>query len=320
MTAPDDTLSAVTPISEPIAPARRGRRRWVGRIAIGLLLLFAMGDIWLRRGSWGFEDVRAYWEAALRVREGLPLYGGPDDPNSYGVFRYAPWFAWMWVPLTYLPRQAAELLWGAVLAASALGVLWALVRLRTAASVSLAVLFLPMFMSLVQVGNVQPLLVAILAFGISRRSGPLWIAVAASIKATPILYGLIYVARREWGRLAIAIAITALLLAPLLLADTSGYETDPGASFSLYYYASPLAWAVAAGASVLLAAWLAWRRSDWVWVAASVAVALCAPRAHVTYATFLAVGLLDQARDRIGRRTLDAATRAAVPRDSSVEE
>ncbi len=110
------------------------------------------------------------------------------------------------------------------------------------------------------------------------------------------------------------------LLAPLLLADVSNYTTDPGASFSLYYYVSPLAWAIAAGASVLVAAWLAWRQSDWVWVAASVAVALCAPRAHPTYATFLAVGLLDQARDRIERRTLGTATRAAVPRDSSVEE
>ncbi len=292
----------------------------MGKLAIGLLLLFAVGDIWLRRGNWGFEDVRAYWEAALRVRGGLPLYGGTDDPNSYGVFRYAPWFAWMWVPLTYLPRQVAELLWGALLGVSALAVLAALVRLRTAAAVALAVILLPMLVSLVQVGNVQPLLVATLAFGISRRSGPLWIALAASIKATPLLYALVYVARRQWTRIAVTLVITALLLAPLLFADLTGYETDPGASFSLYYYFGPLAWAVAAGASVLLAAWFAWRQSDWVWVAASVAVALCAPRAHATYATFLAVGLLDRARDRIERRTLGAIPRAAGPRDPSVEE
>ena len=292
----------------------------MGRLAIGLLLLFAIGDIWLLGANWGFDDVRAYWEAALRVRQGLPLYGGTDDPNSYAVFRYAPWFAWMWVPLTYLPRQAAELIWGALLGASSLAVLAALVRLRTAAAIALALLLLPMFFSLVQVGNVQPLLVAVLAFGISRWSGPLWIALAASIKATPILYVLVYAARREWTRVAVAVVITALLLAPLLLADLSSYQTDPGASFSLYYYVSPIAWAIAAVASVLLAAWLAWRRSDWVWVAASVAVALCAPRAHPTYATFLAVGLLDGARDRIERRTLGPIPRAPASRDSSVEE
>jgi hypothetical protein len=319
MAAPDDTLSAVTPTVEPTARPARSRRRWVGPIAIGLLLLFAIGDIWLRRANWGFEDVRAYWEAALRVRQGLPLYGGTDGPNSYGVFRYAPWFAWMWVPLTYLPRQAAELLWGAILGISSLAVLVALVRLRTAATVALAVLLLPMFMSLVQVGNVQPLLVATLAFGISRRSGPVWIALAASIKATPILYTLVYVARRQWWRVAITLVITAILLAPLVFADISNYETDPGASFSLYYYVGPLAWAAAAGASVLLAAWFVWQRSEWVWVATAVAVGLCAPRAHVTYATFLVVGLLDGGRDRIERRTL-VARRAPGSRDPSVEE
>ena len=111
-----------------------------------------------------------------------------------------------------------------------------------------------------------------------------------------------------------------LLLTPLLFADVSAYETNPGASFSLYYYVSPLAWAAAAAASVVVAAWFAWRRSDWVWVAASVAVGLCAPRAHATYATFLAVGLLDVARDRIERRTLGDLPRATASRDSSVEE
>jgi Glycosyltransferase family 87 len=291
----------------------------VAPLAIGLLLLFAIGEIWLLRANWGFEDVRAYWDAALRLRNGLPLYGGTDDPNSYAVFRYAPWFAWLWVPLTYLPRHVAELLWGCLLAASSIAVVVALVRLRTAAAVALALLLVPMFFSLTQVGNVQPLLVAMLAFGISRRSGPLWIALAASIKATPIIYTLVYVARREWTRLAIALTATAILLAPLLFADASNYQIDPGASFSIYYYFGPLAWAAAAGASVLVAGWLAWRRSDWVWVAASVAVALCAPRAHPTYATFLAVGLLDGGRDRIERRTL-GARRAPVSRDPSVEE
>ena len=287
-------------------------------MAIGLLLLFAIGDIWVLRANWGFEDVRAYWDAAMRVREGLPLYGGTDDPNSYAVFRYAPWFAWMWVPLTYLPRQIAELLWSGILAASSIAVLVALVRLRTAAAVALAILLLPMFFSLVQVGNVQPLVAAALAFGVSRRSGPLWIAAAASIKATPILYTLVYVARREWTQVAVTLLATVILLAPLLFADVASYQTDPGASFSLWYYVSPLAWAVAAGASVLLAAWLAWRRSDWMWVATSVAVALCAPRAHPTYATFLVVGLLGGARDLIARRKLGVKARAAEPRDTSV--
>ena len=273
-------------------------------MAIGLLLFFALTDIWLRMGNWHFEDVGAYWEAAHRIRSGLPLYGGPSDPDSYRVFRYAPWFAYAWVPLSYLPLQIAELAWGIGLAVASGTVLWALIRLRTGASLALAVVLIPMFFSLVQVGNVQPLVVAMLAFGVSRRSGPLWIAVAASLKAVPILYLLVYLARREWRRTAVAVAATAVLVAPMLLSDLSGYATDPGASFSLYYYVSPLVWAVVGVAAVGLAASLAWRRSPFVWVAISVAVMLVAPRAHPTYATFVVVGLLAGARDRIARRTI----------------
>ncbi len=296
----------------PASPAS-SQARWAGRLAIGLLFAFALANLWLQAGAWRFEDVGAYWEAAHRLRDGLPLYGGPSDPDSYRVFRYAPWFAYLWVPLTYLPRQAAELIWAAGLGAASLAVLWALVRLRTAAAVALALALAPMFLSLVAVGNVQPLVVAMLAFGISRRGGPLWIALAASIKAVPILYVLIYAARRQWGRMVVATGVTVLLVLPVLLTGVAGYTTDPGRSFSLYYYVSPLAWAVAGGAATVLAAWLAWRQSPFVWVATSVAVMLVAPRAHPTYATFLVVGLLSGARDRIERRTIGGTSGAAAP-------
>jgi hypothetical protein len=306
--------SGMVPLmTDASAVAMSRQTRWSQRLAIGLLFAFALANLWIQRGSWGFEDVGAYWEAAFRLRDGLPLYGGPGDPDSYRVFRYAPWFAYLWVPLSYLPRQAAELIWAAGLGAASLAVLWALVRLRTAATLALALVLLPWFLSLVQVGNVQPLVVAMLAFGISRRSGPLWIALAASIKAVPILYLLVYVARREWARIGIALAATALLVFPVLLTGAAGYTTDPGRSFSLYYYVSPLAWAVAGGAATVLAAWLAWRRSPFVWVATSVAVMLVAPRAHPTYATFLVVGLLSGARDRIGRRTMGGTSGANAP-------
>lgn len=312
----------MTPRTDPVAAARSAQasRRWIGALAIGALAVFAVIDIWLRRENWRFEDVRAYWDAAMRLREGLPLYGGTDDPNSYTVFRYAPWFAWAWVPLTYLPRLLVEWAWGVILGVSALWVLVSLVRLRTAAAVALAVLLLPMFHSLVQVGNVQPLLVAALAFGVSRRGGPLLVAAAASLKAAPILYALVFAARRQWRHAAVAVLGSGLLLAPMLLTDLGVYQTDPGASFSLYYYFSPAAWAVGAVGSTLLAAWLAWRRSEWLWVAIAVAVALVTPRAHPTYATFLAIGLLNGARDRIASRTLSATSGAAAPRNSSVQE
>ena len=178
-----------------------------------------------------------------------------------------------------------------------------LIRLRTAAGVALAMIMAPWLLSLVQVGNVQPVVVATLGYGISRRSGPLWIGVNASLKLVPALFALVYVARREWGRVAVAAAIAAIFMAPYLLYDLSGYQTNPGRSYSLYYYVSPAAWMVAAVASVAVAVLLAARRSRYVWIGAALAVMLVAPRTHVTYATYLLVGVIGGSADAIwGRR------------------
>jgi hypothetical protein len=278
-------------------PATRLTQRFV----IGFLFATMLVRVALIASNWGLEDVDAYWQAALRLRAGEPLYVPGLDPDSYRVFRYAPWFAWLWVPLTYLPQTIVEWAWAAVLATASISILVGLARLRRPAAWALALIITPWLLSLVQVGNIQPLVVAMLAYGVSRRSGPLWIGIAASLKVAPLLFGLVYLARRQWLRLAASAAITAILLAPLLLYDLSGYTTDPGRSFSLYYYVFPAAWLVAAAASSLVALVLAVRRSPYVWVAAAVAVMLLPPRTHVTYATFLVVGLLDSVRDRSDR-------------------
>ena len=145
---------------------------------------------------------------------------------------------------------------------------------------------------------------ATLAFGITRRSGPLWVAIAASLKGAPILWVLTYVAHRDWRRVAASVAVTAVLIAPLLLFGLNGYTTNPGASYSFYYYVSPLAWAIAAIASTAVALLLAWRRSRYVWVAAALAVMLVPPRTHVTYATFLLVAVFGGLHDQRTRGEL----------------
>jgi peptidoglycan/LPS O-acetylase OafA/YrhL len=155
-------------------------------------------------------------------------------------------------------------------------------------------------LSLVQVGNIQPLVVAMLGFGISRRSGPLWVGISASLKAVPVVWALVYLARREWPRLLGALAVAALLSATFLLHDRTGYVTDPGRSgMSLYYNFGPTAWLLGAGLCGAVALYLAWRRSEWLWPALAVAAIFIAPRSHITYTTFLAVGLLNGVRDRI---------------------
>jgi len=280
--------------------------RFLERFVIGLLFAAMVIRIALIWSEWTFGDVDAYLSAAHRLRDGLPLYAGNLDPDSYRVFRYAPWFAWLWVPLSYLPRDPVAWSWGALLAVASGSILVGLARLRRPAAWALAFLIAPWLLSLVQVGNIQPIVAATLAFGISRRGGPLWVGMSASLKAVPILFVLPYVARQEWRRVVVSGVVAAVLLAPMLLTDLSGYTTDPGRSFSVYYYVSPTAWAIAAVASTGLALVLAWRRSPYVWVATALAVMLVPPRSHITYATYLVIGLLGGARDRIGSDRADA--------------
>ena len=281
------------------ARERLSGSRVVERVAIAILFGTMLIRIYLIIADWNFGDVEAYWQAALRIRHGQQLYVGDLSPDSYQVFRYAPWFAWLWVPLTYLSRTLVDWGWATILGIASLSILVSLARIGRPAAWAFALLIAPWLLSLVQVGNIQPLVVATLAYGIPRRSGPLWIGIAASLKAVPIGFALVYAARREWWRVALSITAAIVLTAPILFYDLSGYTTDPGRSASLYYQVSPLAWAVAAAVAAVVAAVLAWRRSEYVWVATALAVTLALPRSHITYTTFLAVGLLAGSHYRI---------------------
>lgn len=269
-------------------------KRFVIAVLFGTMII----RVALIATDWNFGDINAYWLAAERLKHGEQLYLGSLNPDSYQVFRYAPWFAWFWVPLTYLPRIVVEIGWAAVLALASSWILVGLLRLRSAAAVGLALILTPWLLSLVQVGNIQPLVVAALALGLSRRAGPVWLGMTAALKVVPGLFALVYVARREWRRAFLAAAWSVVFAAPFLLYDLSGYQTDPGRSYSLYYFVSPLAWVVGATAAVAVALLLALRRSRYIWVAAAVAVMLAGPRTHVTYATYLVVGLLGAPADR----------------------
>jgi hypothetical protein len=65
-------------------------------VAIGLGLGLGLYGLGQR-----FDGI-SYWDAALRLRNSATLYlpGLPTDPS---VYRYPPWFAAAWIPLTFLP-------------------------------------------------------------------------------------------------------------------------------------------------------------------------------------------------------------------------
>ena len=232
-------------------------------------------------------DVSAYWNAAERLRAGQPLYA-PGAANASDLYRYAPWFAAAWVPLTYLPREAVTAGWLGLMVAAALLSTLPLLR-RGPVGLAAFTIFAPLQLEGAIFGNVQPLLVLGLLWGVERRSGPLWIALGASLKAVPILLAFVYAGRGEWRRAGLVVALTAVLVLPALLMDLSGYSTDPGpnqtslAGVSLYLYL-PVAAAALAGSWILA-------RTRYAWVAGATAMVLSLPRLLEYEIGFLLAGL-----------------------------
>jgi hypothetical protein len=246
-------------------------------IAIGINHLFwAVTD-------WHLRDSGAYWEAAMRLRDGQPLFPPITNVEASDVYRYSPWFAWLWVPLTYLPRGVVGVAWSAVLIGASVAAILPLWRRQAWVAV---LFFFPILIGISATGNVHPVLIAALVLGVERRSGPAWIAVAASLKAVPILFVVTYLGRRQWVRAALTVAITGVLVAPMLLYDLSDYVTTPGGAPLL------IAWPPVYVAVVVIGmlASLRLAQSRWGWLASATTVSLALPRFFLYDVTYLMVG------------------------------
>jgi hypothetical protein len=256
--------------------------RFMALLAVVLLSVVCAIYLASTLRSPNLPDVDAYWGAALRLRAGEPLYQGDSAARISGdVYRYAPWFAWAWVPLTYLPRYAVEWAWFGLNLLAAFYLVWPLRR-------SLALLLIgPAALEAALTGNVQALMVALLLFGVERRSGPIWIALAASLKITPLALALVYAGRHEWRRFALAVGLTALLWAPLLW---SGLDQYPVAGHAIGHARYPILFfgliAVGAVASLLLA------RTRYAWLASSALAVIATPRLFPYQLTLLAVAVV----------------------------
>lgn len=270
--------------SHPLPRTAPGWLAFVGLVLLLALMAFALFTYAVNR-EFG-SDVAAYWGAAQRIRAGEPLYVA-GVANASDLYRYAPWFAYAWVPLTFLPRDLVTVAWVALMLGAAVASTLPLLRQGLAGAAAFA-LFAPLQVQGAVFGNVQPLLVLILLWGVERRSGPLWIAIGASLKAVPLLLAVVYAGRGEWRRAGLTALLTAILVAPALLFDLSGYSTQPGpGNMSLISVAALLYVAVA----VLMAclAYLA-ARSRYRWVAGALAMIAVLPRFLTYEISFLLVG------------------------------
>jgi hypothetical protein len=259
-------------------------RRVARLIVTALIVGIGISQLVLTVTDWHLSDADAYWNAALRMRTGEALFPVIADPEGSDVYRYSAWFAWVWVPLTYLPRAAVDVLWSAILLVASGLALLPLVHRRAWLAVAF---FVPILVGISAIGNVHPLIIAALVLGVERRSGPLWIALASSLKAFPILFALTYAGRREWGRLALTLLLAAALVLPTLLYDVSNYPGGSGVAGMLITW--PPVYVLVIGAAILAAIGLANHRTSWL--ASATIVALSLPRFFVYDVSYVMVGM-----------------------------
>ena len=257
---------------------------------VAVMLAIGLGFVGWSLTRWSVEDADAYLAAAERLVAGEELYPPPESPDPALAYRGAPWFVALWVPLTALPREVVNVLWvGLLLAASAWSI-WPLIVERTAASIALAGLCGGLLVWTTSRGNVHPLVIAALVHGVHRRSGPVWIALAASLKLVPILYVVPYAVRRQWGRVAVTLALTALLVLPMPLMGWDPSRTPAGTSLSIYYQISPTAWLISAVVAVVAGVIVAFARPRYAWIASSTAAIMALPRLIFYDFTYVLVG------------------------------
>lgn len=256
-------------------------------LCVALGLYFGIAEF----GDWYLSDLNVYLGAAERAAAGGSPYAIASS-DIHDVFRYAPWFAYAFIPFTWLPLDATRVVWSALMVAASLWAVYPVVR-QGPAGLALGALCGGMLIGVAGSGNVQPLLIAVLVHGIDRRSGPLWIALAASLKVVPLVFAGYYLARREWGRLGMSVALTVLLVAPMFLYERPATTFDPGVSLSLWS-TSPLWWAIVAGASGVVALFACLSRSRYAGACLAAAAMLALPRLFAYDVTFALAGSADQ--------------------------
>ena len=258
---------------------RRGDWRRISQaITLALCVGFGLAIGIAEFGDWFLSDLNVYLGAAERVLAGESPYDIATS-DIHSVYRYAPWFAYAFVPFTWLPLDVVRVVWSALMVGASIWAVWPMLR-SGPAGIALGLLCGGILVGVSGSGNVQPLLVAILVHGSDRRSGPLWIALAASLKVVPIVFAGYYLARRQWGRLALSIGLTVLLVAPMLLYERPSVIFDPGESLSLWG-TSPVLWAVVGLASGIVALLACLRRSPYTGPALAAAAILALPRLFI---------------------------------------
>ena len=263
----------------PLRLSPQGRRAVLAVLAISAAVgvLLGIETLVFHLALDPFADVRIYYDAGARLNAGQPLYGVGSD-TGVGWYVYPPLLAIAFRPLALLPFPVAAAVWQAVIVAATGVAVWrAGVTRRTALVV--AWLALPICWALA-VGQAEPVVTALLALG-----SPATVALAGHLKLVPWLVAVYWLGRGDLRSLArfaawtVGLGLLQLLLAPeATMAMFRGEWLAPAFNTRNLspFGASPVLWAVRAGAGAVIAVRLA--RGAWGWAAAVAFAVLANPR------------------------------------------
>ena len=270
-------------------------RWWVNLMRFLAMLLVIVAVLLIMRDVLGYpltSDLRYYLFGAEQIANGANPYG--PIPDSQLKYLYAPWFAVALIPATWLPFAIVAVIWHALLAVCAGVSIWPLLKERRLEGTLAAALIGSFLFHGVWAGQVQPLMVALLVVALPTRWGPVAIGIATSLKVTPLALCVCYAGRGEWGKVAVAVAVAAILWAPALLFDLSQYGIAVMQSHSLLGH-MPIAWGLVA-LLALAAAWLL-ALTRYGWLAAAALWMAILPRMILYDPGGLAVGALTPGTD-----------------------
>ena len=293
------------------------RRVLVLGAIVGLLL--GIETVVLHLATDPLADVHAYYDAGARLNAGQPLYDQPASTNEADFYRYPPLLAILWRPLATLPFSAAAAIWMAVL-----GVCFALTILRLGPRrrstwIALGMLALPTGWSLA-VGQAQVVVTLLTAIG-----APWAIALGANIKVFPALIAIWWLGRREARPLALfagwmaALVAVQFVLAPQATIDfvrTFGLSQVGNVENRSLYAVSPILWAAAVLAGIVIA----WRLapSRWGWAAAVALSVFATPRLLIYQLSTLVAAVRDPSADTSADRTAEPSPDSSA--DTAVRE
>ena len=202
-------------------------------------------------------DTVVYWLAGTRVNAGHDLYAiGPLDPWIQDMWPYGlyspPALVLPWLLLAQMPGISGMLLWWLAMAGCAI---WAIALVLLGTRGVAGAVVLPLVLSitlLIGVGNVDAAVLAgvvatwLLVADRRERAAGVLVAILVSIKLTPAVLLVWFVATRRWRALRwaagtgiVVAAVTVLVLGPGIFRDYLGVIA--GASGSGRPWALPVA-------------------------------------------------------------------------------